>query len=101
MRRGPNRIRVESQLRSGEVPLATKQKQQRPPVTADPKRPFSERKGKLMIPAEAAEYLGVTERQVRRLLDRRDIPKIKVGGLVRIHIDDLDLYIASQRQAGV
>ena len=81
---------------------ATKQKATRATrVTADPKRPFSERNGKLMIPAEAADYLGVTERQVRRLIGRHDLPRVKVGGLVRVHIEDLDAYIDAQRQVGV
>jgi excisionase family DNA binding protein len=66
-------------------------------VSADPKRPFSERDGVLLTRAEAADYLGVTERQIWRLLNRRDIPKIKVGGLVRIHLADLEAYIESRR----
>jgi excisionase family DNA binding protein len=70
------------------------------PVTADPKRPFGERVGKLVTPAEAADYLGVTERQVWRLLGRRELPKVKVGGLVRIHIDDLEIYVDVRRQVG-
>jgi excisionase family DNA binding protein len=78
----------------------TKQKVRTVGVTADPKRPFSERNGKLMIPAEAADYMGVSERQVWRLIGRKELPRVKVGKLVRIHIDDLDAYINSQREVG-
>jgi excisionase family DNA binding protein len=53
-----------------------------------------------MIPAEVADYLGVTERQAWRLIRRGDIPKIRVGGLVRVHVDDLELYIEARRQVG-
>ena len=79
---------------------ATRQKARPVGVTADPKRPFSERNGKLMIPAEAADYLGVSERQVWRLIGRKDLPRVKVGKLVRVHIDDLDAYIDARRKVG-
>ena len=69
-------------------------------MTADPARPYAERQGKLVTPAEAGDYLGVTERQVWRLLGRGDLPKIKVGGLVRVHVDDLEIYIDAQRKVG-
>jgi excisionase family DNA binding protein len=69
-------------------------------VTADPKRSLSERGGRLATPAEVADYLGVTERQIRRLLSRGDLPKIKIGGLVRLHLDDVDLYIDARRVVG-
>jgi excisionase family DNA binding protein len=50
-----------------------------------------------MTVAECGDYLGITERQVRRLLSRRDLSKVKVGKLVRVHIEDADAYIDSQR----
>ena len=68
-------------------------------VSADPKRPFSERVGKLLTRAEAADYLGVTERHIVRLLAQRAIPKVKVNSLVRIDVADLDAYIDRQRVA--
>lgn len=48
---------------------------------------------------EVAERLAVSEVLVYRLLDRGEIPKIKVGGAVRVHPDDLGAYIDRQRQA--
>jgi excisionase family DNA binding protein len=70
-------------------------------VSASPKKSFAERGGVLMTVAEGGDYLGVTERQMWRLLNTRAIPKTKVGGLVRVHIDDLNAYIESQRVGAV
>jgi excisionase family DNA binding protein len=70
-------------------------------VTADPKRPYGERVGVLLTRAEAADYLGITERQMHRMLGEGDIRKTKVRGLVRVHIDDLTEYIARQRERAV
>lgn len=76
--------------------MAQKQK-----ASASPKRPYSERQGALFTQSEAADYLGVTPRQIDRLLRRRELPKIKVGGLVRISRADLDAYIESRRVEAV
>jgi hypothetical protein len=45
---------------------------------------------------EAAEYLNTTERQVRRLVSLRAFPYIKVGGLLRFRVSDLDAYLSAQ-----
>jgi excisionase family DNA binding protein len=65
-----------------------------------PERPFVERNSPLMTTHEAAEYLSVTERWIRRAIANRTIPKVKLGGLVRLHVADLDAYAERQRQAG-
>lgn len=67
------------------------------PATENTLRPFAERKGKAMTIPEVADYLGVTERMVRRLIADGRLPKLKVGRLVRVHVDDLDNYVARQR----
>ena len=59
--------------------------------------PFSERGGKLLTLDEAANLCGVIPRQMRKLVDTGEIPKIKMGGLVRVHIDDVNAYIDRQR----
>lgn len=41
----------------------------------------------------AAHYLGVTERQVRRLWDERKLDAVKVGKYVRFRRVDLDAYV--------
>ena len=43
-----------------------------------------------MTSAEAAEYLGVSERYVRRLVAERRVAYLKVGRLVRVRAEDLD-----------
>ena len=50
----------------------------------------------LRLPA-AAQYLGITERHLRGLLERREIPFHKVGGLNMFDPDDLDAYLQSTR----
>lgn len=52
----------------------------------------------LMDAGAAAKYLNCSTRLVQELWNRREIPAIKVGRLVRFHKDDLDRYIDSHRQ---
>lgn len=42
--------------------------------------------------AEAAEFLGVSERTVRRCIDRGELPAYRVGRQVRIDPADLRSY---------
>ena len=44
-----------------------------------------------------AERLGVGERFVRRLVEERRIPFLKIGRLVRFEVGDVEAWIASQR----
>ncbi|HEX6681089.1 MAG TPA: helix-turn-helix domain-containing protein [Gaiellaceae bacterium] len=69
-------------------------------VRAPKLRPFSERNGKGMTIREVADELGVTEKMVRRLLASGQLKKMKVGRLVRVHVDDLAAYIAKARGEG-
>jgi excisionase family DNA binding protein len=48
------------------------------------------------VPA-AADRLGTTERHVRELIYRREIPYTKVGRLVRFDTDELETWIADRR----
>lgn len=48
------------------------------------------------IPA-AAERLGTSERHVRELIYRREIPYTKVGRLVRLDLDELDAWVDAHR----
>jgi excisionase family DNA binding protein len=52
----------------------------------------------LLNVAQTAERLGTTERHIRELIYRRELPYIKVGRLVRVDTDDLDAWLTSQRQ---
>jgi excisionase family DNA binding protein len=44
--------------------------------------------------AEAAEYLGMKPRFIRRLIDERRIPFFKVGRFVRLDPDVLDRFLS-------
>jgi excisionase family DNA binding protein len=43
--------------------------------------------------AQAARYLGISEKTIRRRIDARDIPVFRDGGIIRIKRSDLDRYI--------
>lgn len=51
--------------------------------------------------AGAAEYLGLTEDQVRGLKYRRLIPFVKVGRSLRFDLVDLDRWIEANKTAAV
>jgi excisionase family DNA binding protein len=51
----------------------------------------------LLTLSEAATRLGTTERHLRDLWSRREIPAIKIGRLIRFDPADLDKYIESHR----
>jgi excisionase family DNA binding protein len=43
-----------------------------------------------------AEYACVSERMARHILDRRLVPVVKIGRLVRVRRSDLDAYIEAR-----
>ena len=43
-------------------------------------------------------YLGTSERHIRRLVSERRIPHTKVGGLVRFSLDDIDQWLAENKR---
>ena len=47
----------------------------------------------LLTKAQAAAYLGTTERHVQRMWVERRIPAVKVGRKVRFRIRDLEAWI--------
>lgn len=51
-----------------------------------------------MTTEEAAEYLGITPRHVRRFRQERVLRAIKIGGSVRFDIADLDALIEAGRE---
>lgn len=44
----------------------------------------------LLSPAEAADYLGLSIKSVRRLISCGDLPARRIGRLIRIRVEDLD-----------
>ena len=59
-------------------------------------RPF-----RLLTISEAAEYLAISERSVKRLIARGDLPCIRVGSALRFAFADLDALIARNRSGGM
>jgi excisionase family DNA binding protein len=47
--------------------------------------------------AEAADYLGVSQRFIRRLVQERRIPFYRLGKLVRFDQRDLDAFLDNGR----
>lgn len=54
-------------------------------------------KGQLLTVDQAAERLNVSTRFVRRLVDERRVPYLKIGKFVRFAEDELDAWIEAQR----
>lgn len=59
--------------------------------------PESSRDIRLRTPAQAAEYLAISERHLRRLVSERRIAYIKERHLVRFDGRDLDAWIEAKR----
>lgn len=54
--------------------------------------------GRALRPAEAAEYLQITERYLRRLCTERRITVIKIGRQSRFRVADLDAFLRANRR---
>jgi excisionase family DNA binding protein len=53
---------------------------------------------RLMAIRSAAEYLGVSRATVERLVNRGELPVVKVAGSTRYDVEDLDCYIETNRR---
>ena len=53
---------------------------------------------RLLKPSEAALFLAVSERTVKRLTARGELPHMRVGRSMRFVMEDLLAYVASQRR---
>lgn len=51
----------------------------------------------LMTVPGAADHLGVSVRTLRRLIERGDLPSVRVGRSRRVDPEDLEAYIARQK----
>ena len=57
----------------------------------------------LLRPTEAAEAIGIGRSKVYDLIASGDLPSIRIGGSVRVPVDELKAWIArqlSERQEG-
>jgi excisionase family DNA binding protein len=62
------------------------------------KEPTIVRNEALLDVRGAAESLGCTERYIRRLVQERRIPFLKIGGSkIRFVVSDLDTWVEEQR----
>lgn len=48
----------------------------------------------VMTPEQAAIYLATSDRHVRNMMDKKQIPYVKVGAFRRLRRDDLDAWLA-------
>lgn len=53
---------------------------------------------RLLKPSEAALFLAVSERTVKRLAARGELPHVRVGRSMRFVMEDLLAYVARQRR---
>jgi excisionase family DNA binding protein len=53
----------------------------------------------LISVADAAVYLSVSSRTIRRLITKGDIPIVRIGGSIRIAIAVLNAYIAFRTES--
>jgi excisionase family DNA binding protein len=51
----------------------------------------------LLDPAALATRLGVSARFIRRLVNERRVPYIKVGRFVRFDVNEIDAWLVSHR----
>lgn len=49
--------------------------------------------------AEIAEYLGLSEKTVRRKVDRREMPAVRIGKNIRIDLKALEAELENVRKA--
>lgn len=64
-----------------------------PPALAD-----GDTRPPLLTTAQAGEYLQVSVRTVKSLLSEGRIAYVKIGRTTRIHIEDLDHFVAQNRR---
>ena len=60
--------------------------------------PQSTKPVRLLKPPEAALFLAVSERTVKRLTSLGELPHIRIGGSMRFVMADLLVYVARQRR---
>ena len=53
---------------------------------------------RLLKPSEAALFLAVSERTIKRLTARGELPHVRVGRSMRFVMEDLLAYVAGNRR---
>jgi excisionase family DNA binding protein len=67
---------------------------------AQPVDSQSQRTERLLTVADAAEFLAISRRQVYVLLERGELPAVRVGMRLRLIPADLRSYLERHREAG-
>jgi len=57
----------------------------------------SQRPVRLLTPKEAADFLSVSSRTIKRLVSEGNLPAIRVRNSMRFKLQDLELYIERNR----
>jgi excisionase family DNA binding protein len=70
------------------------------PLTIEPTRVQLRLEPLLLRRVDAAHVLGLSPRKLDNLARDGLLPKCRIGGLVRFHIDDLRQFAASLRENG-
>jgi excisionase family DNA binding protein len=52
---------------------------------------------RLLTAAQAGEYIGRTETAIRQMIYKKQLPVVRIGGTVRIDVQDLDTLINDGR----
>jgi len=87
------KVRMRSPLPVVEIPKAHCVVASAPPaLTGGDSRP------PLLTTSQAAEYLQVSVRTVKGLLSEGRIAYVKIGRATRIHIEDLEHFVAQNRR---
>jgi excisionase family DNA binding protein len=60
---------------------------------------LQQEKPKALSVRDAANYTGLSESYLRILIERRDLPVVRVGRTVRLLRDDLESFLLTRRRA--
>ena len=61
--------------------------------------PAPDKRPRRLLPIDAAaDYLSVSRATIERLVNRGELPKVKVAGSTRYDVEDLDEYIDANRR---
>jgi excisionase family DNA binding protein len=88
-----SKVRMRSPLPVAEIPKAHCVVTSAPPALTD-----GDSRPPPLTTAQAADYLQVSVRTVKGLLSDGQIAYVKIGRTTRIHIEDLDYFVAQNRR---
>jgi len=87
------KVRLRSPLPVVEIPKAHRVVASAPPALTD-----GDSRPPLLTTSQVAEYMQVSVRTVKGLLSEGRIAYVKIGRATRIHIEDLEHFVAQNRR---